>query len=342
MPARGKEAHLSGSADRGARAAAAGLALAWVWIAGCGGGGSGKTPGEEPLKVVARVNDTEVSERMVEDAIGLFLAQRPAGAPEPTPGQRTALRRNVLETLINQELMLQKAQAQGIEAPAEEIDRRVQALGQRYGSADEMRQALERAGLSEAKVRALLERSLRIELFLERHVVSLVSVADAQVEEYFKTHPEEMRRPEAVRASHILVLAEEGKASAEERQGARARAQEILGRLRAGGDFAALARQYSQDGSAERGGDLGYFARGRMTPTFERAAFSLQVGKLSDVVETPFGYHLIKVTDRQPPHTFTLAEIREPLRQRLADQEKERRSKELLESLRGEARIEIF
>jgi peptidyl-prolyl cis-trans isomerase C len=292
--------------------------------------------------VVARVNDVDLPERMVEDAIGLFLAQRPAGAPEPTPGQRTALRRNVIDTLVNQELMLQKARAEGIEAPAEEIDRRLGILEKRYGSAEEMRRALAEAGLSEAKVRALLERSVRIERFLERHVVSQVKVTEAQVEEYFHAHPEEMRRPEAVRASHILVLAEEGKASAEERQAARERAREVLARLRAGEDFAALARQYSQDGSAERGGDLGYFARGRMTPNFERAAFALPVGGLSGVVETPFGYHVIRVTDRQPPRTFTLAEIREPLRQRLEEQERERRSRELLEALRGEARIEIF
>jgi peptidyl-prolyl cis-trans isomerase C len=324
------------------RAAAAALALAWLGAAACGGAGREDAPAEEQGKLVAKVNDAEVSERMVEDAIGLFLAQRSPGTPEPSPGQRTALRRNVIETLINQELMLQKAQAEGIEAASEEIDRRVQVLEKRYGSAEEMRQALDKAGLSEAKVRALLERSLRIERFMERHVVSQVRVEDAQVEEYFRSHPEEMKRPEAVRASHILVLAEEEKASPEERQGARARAEEILVRLRGGEDFAALARQYSQDGSAERGGDLGYFARGRMTPNFERAAFSIQVGKLSGVVETPFGYHLIKVTDRQPPHTFTLAEIREPLRQRLEEQERERRSKELLESLRGGARIEIF
>jgi peptidyl-prolyl cis-trans isomerase C len=318
------------------------LALAWLWAAGCGGAGRGEAPGGEPAKVVAKVNDIELTERMVDDAIALFLAQRPQGAPEPTPEQRASLRRNVIETLINQELMLQKARTEGIEGPAEEIDRRMQVLQKRYGSADDMRQALDRAGLSNEKVRTLLERSLRIETYLEQYVVSKVSVADAQVEEYFKTHPDEMRRPESVRASHILVLAEEGKASDEERQGARARAREILGRLRGGEDFAALARQHSQDGSAERGGDLGYFARGRMTPNFERAAFALPVGKLSDVVETPFGYHLIKVTDRQPPRTFTLAEIREPLRQRLAEQERERRSRELLESLRGEARIEVF
>ncbi len=327
----------------GARGAALPLAILVVLAssAACGSRGS-KEDAAGDVKAVARVNEAEITDRMVEQAIGWFRAQQPKGSPEPTQGQQVALRRDVIEALINQELFVQKARQEGIEAPKDELERRMQMLEGRYGSAEGLQKALQEAGLDVEQMRGLMERNLQIDAYLHKHVRSRVSISDADVESYFKEHPEQMSRPEAVRASHILVLSEEGKASPEERQAARRKAEGLLERLRKGEDFAELARQNSDDGSAARGGDLGYFPRGQMTPTFERSAFSLKVGQVSGVVETPFGYHVIKVVDRQPARTFQLAEVRDALRKRLASEQVERRSQEFVEALQKESRIERF
>jgi len=315
-------------------------ALAACARGGKGDGGAGAGAAEKGL--VARVNGADIPEAMVGEALELFLAQRPPGSPEPTAEERAALRGNVVEALISQELIVQKAKSEGIAAAPEEVTRRLQSLQARYESRDDLLKGLDRAGLSEDRVKTMVERNLAINAFFEKHVRSQVTIGDAQVEGFFKAHPEQMNRPEAVRASHILILAEEGKATAEEKKAARARAQGLLERARKGEDFAALARENSADGSASRGGDLGFFPRGQTTPGFERAAFALKPGQVSGVVETPFGYHIIKVTARQPAHTYQLGEVREALRRRLQSEEVEKRSKEYVDSLRQEAKIERF
>jgi peptidyl-prolyl cis-trans isomerase C len=323
---------------------ASALIMLTAAVLSCGGNGGKGTPAPPAAgaKLVARVNGVEISEGVLEQAMELYVAQRPQTVPPPTPEQRLELHRDLLEALINQELLLQKAAAAGIEAPADELDRRLQTLQSRYGSREEMEKGLQAAHMDVEKVRRLLERNLRIDGYVQRQVRSGIQISSADVEAYYRAHPEEMNRPEGVRASHILIRAEEGKASPQERQAARQRAGGLWERVRSGEDFAALARQRSEDASASRGGDLGYFARGGMTPAFERAAFALKVGAVSSVVETPSGYHIIKVTDHQPARIMKLEEIREPLRRKMLADEAEKRSRALLESLRAESKIERF
>jgi len=131
--------------------------------------------------------------------------------------------------------------------------------------------------------------------------LSQVEVKDEEVAEYYALHKDDkFTEPEQVRARHILVKTA-ADAGADAKAAARKKAEEILAKVKAGADFAALAKERSEDaGSAANGGDLGLFTRGRMTPAFEEAAFALQGGGLSDVVETPFGFHVIKVEEHRP------------------------------------------
>jgi len=131
--------------------------------------------------------------------------------------------------------------------------------------------------------------------------LSRVEVKDDEVAEYYALHKDDkFTEPEQVRARHILVKTA-ADAGADAKAAARKKAEELLAKVKAGADFAALAKERSEDaGSAANGGDLGLFTRGRMTPAFEEAAFALQGGGLSDVVETPFGFHVIKVEEHRP------------------------------------------
>jgi peptidyl-prolyl cis-trans isomerase D len=118
------------------------------------------------------------------------------------------------------------------------------------------------------------------------------------------------------RASHILIKVDPS-ASSDTVKAAEAKAREALKRARAGEDFASLAKRYSQDGTAPNGGDLGFFSRGQMVKEFEDAAFALPVGGVSDLVRTPYGFHVIKVTDSRPGRTIPLEEAREAIRKDL-------------------------
>ena len=135
--------------------------------------------------------------------------------------------------------------------------------------------------------------------YLEKEVVGKIEVSDKDVELYYKMHSEEFGSPEMVRVRHILISAPKT-VSDDEKKKARAKAEEILKRIRDGASFEKLAAEMSDDtGSKNKGGDIGFFQKGRMVPEFEKAAFSLKKGELSDVIETSFGYHILKLEDRK-------------------------------------------
>ncbi len=148
------------------------------------------------------------------------------------------------------------------------------------------------------------QRSLKSDYvyFNYKNYINKLTLSDDKLTSYYALHRKEYEKPERVKASHILIQAD---ASATSPTGltesaALKLAQEIIDKIKAGGDFAALAKKYSRDpGSAEKGGDLGWFARGAMVPEFEKAAFATAKGGISDVIKTQFGYHIIKVVDKE-------------------------------------------
>src|SRR5919204_1014489 len=138
----------------------------------------------------------------------------------------------------------------------------------------------------------------------------------AEVNDYYTGHLETFQRPEQVRARHILFKVASS-ATAEQEAQVRTRAEAVLAALRNGEDFATLAKQYSEDtATAEQGGDLGYFPRGQMVAPFEDAAFSLPVGQISDVIRTPFGWHILQVEDKRAADTKPLAEVESEIQDR--------------------------
>ncbi len=152
------------------------------------------------------------------------------------------------------------------------------------------------------------------------------------IEEFFEEHKAEMITPRTVRARHILFRLDTGAPDDEEKK-IRDRASAVLERAKSGTDFAALAREFSQDGSGPRGGDLGYFAKEEMVPEFAEAAFSLPKGGVSDLVRTQFGFHIVKVEDIREAATQTLDEARPTIAARLkADMGKEK-ARDLAEKL---------
>ena len=143
------------------------------------------------------------------------------------------------------------------------------------------------------------------------------TVAEETLRAYYQEHLAEYHSPEKRRARHILFKVEDGDSN-EARAAKKAEAEKVLQQLRQGGDFAAMAKKYSDDRSKERGGDLGFFSRGQMVPTFEESVFSLKPGEISSIVESPFGYHIIKVEEVQPEKTRSFAEVGPAIRQQLA------------------------
>lgn len=166
-----------------------------------------------------------------------------------------------------------------------------------------------------AEYRVGEQRTIRYLLLDQDAQRQKVAVPPADIQRYYNENIQQFQTPEQIRASHILLNTGGGKDEAIVRK----RAEEILAKARAGADFAALAKQYSEDeGSKAAGGDLDFFPRGRMVPEFEEAAWKMKPGEISDLVKSSFGFHIIKLADRRPGTSQSLDQVRPQIQAQLA------------------------
>lgn len=224
-----------------------------------------------------------------------------------------ALKSQALEAVIADELLYQAALAQGVTVPAAEVEAAVKQLRARAGSEEAYQKFLADSGFNDADVHAEIGRNMQTAAY-GRSLVGGKSVTEDQAKKFYDANVAKgmFNVPEQVHVQVILVAAGE-KDPETARSDARKRAEEAAKRAAAGEDFAALAKQYSQDKSAARGGDLGLVPRGVMFPKFEEIAFSAKPGTVSPVFETPKGFNVIKVLEKHPESTRTYEEVKAAL-----------------------------
>lgn len=178
------------------------------------------------------------------------------------------------------------------------------------------------------------------QMFVEEKALADVKISDEEVKKYYDEHEEEFSTPAQVRVSHILIQFD-GDAAEEQKKEAKKKAQKALSRVKSSEDFSAVAKEVSDCPSSEKGGDLNFFARGRMVPEFEDVAFSLNVGDLSEIVETRFGYHIIKVTDKKEQEKIDFEEYKDRIKSMILQRKRGKAMKEWLGKIKSKADIEI-
>lgn len=210
-----------------------------------------------------------------------------------------------LQNMIDKELIRQEAEKAGIKVTADDIEQQLDSIRGTFSSEEEFQQTLAMYNMTVEDLKKDMESQVQLRKLLEPQV----KVTDDDIKQYFDSNLEGLKEPEQVKASHILVATEE-------------EAKTILADLKNGGDFAKIAQEKSLDtDSKENGGDLGFFAKGDMEEAFEKAAFALPVGSISDPVKTDSGYHIIKVTEHKEANTPTLEEKKEEIREQLINQQ---------------------
>lgn len=177
--------------------------------------------------------------------------------------------------------------------------------------------------------------------YLKKEVANKVTVPEEDLKSYYDTRQEEFKTSEMVRARHILLKLDKS-ASEEDKKQARKKAEDILNKIKAGEDFAKLASEFSDDpGSKSKGGDLGFFTRGRMVKPFEDTAFALKPGEVSGIVESPFGYHVIKVEERKEPGVEPYDAVKEKIKQKLVQERTKSKLTEFVDKAMKDAGVEI-
>jgi peptidyl-prolyl cis-trans isomerase C len=292
---------------------------------------------EKLPEVLARVNNEEVKkvdfDRLLTDIVL-------NNGPVP-PDRRDEIMRRILDELVTYTVLKQEAAARHVEVTDAEVDQQVEVLRQQSGSEENFKKALAARKLTLAKLKSDARIQVAIGKMVNAQVQTATAATDAEAKAFYDQNLDKFKRDEEVKASHILILVD---ASADDaaKAAAKAKMEQVLKRAKGGEDFAALARENSQDGSAAQGGDLGYFPRAKMVKPFADAAFALKPGEISDIVTTQFGLHIIKTTDKKPASTVPLEEASPKVKEFLTGQKKQQQAQAFIAGLRQKAKIEVL
>lgn len=294
--------------------------------------------------LAATVNGKPITNQRLEHFFEEYATEK--GRPPATiwqPGPFKKLKREALDQLIEQEVLYQEAEKRRLSATPADADRAVVVLKEQFKKPGSFQRKLERTGFTEETYREFVRRQLSIRRLLDSEVAAArPAVSDDEVRVYYHEHTDLFVEPEAVRVRHILLSAPPD-APAAERKKARRAAEEVRALARKKGtDFGALAQRRSKDPTSASGGDLGFVVRGQMVRPFEDAAFALRQGEISPVVETVFGFHVIKLEERRAAVQVTEEQAREQIRKKLFGEKVETLLKARIAALRAAARVEIL
>jgi peptidyl-prolyl cis-trans isomerase C len=255
--------------------------------------------------------------------------------------QKDKYRPQAMEMLVEDELFYQDARRRGMEVEEEVLDEAMGKYEERYGGKDKFKSALRAAGTTKKEFRGKTERKFLITKYVATEIDQKATVSDGEVADYYERHKDGFKRPKSVWMLHILVRVDPA-ATNEERQQRRQRAEEVLEKLRQGGDFAQLAWDYSDDPYRVKGGDYGVIHKGRLDPQLEAVVFALEPGETSDITETIYGFHIVRVKGIAAPQQLSLEEVREKVRKKMEDQKREEIRSGLLARLRENTEIEVY
>lgn len=305
----------------------------------CAAAAAGAQAGESDI--AAQVNDTVITRQRVQHSVEALMQAKHLNYGGIThPAQYKEMERQVLDELIAQELLWQEASRQGFSATSTELDVALEQMRKRYPSEEAYLADLRQGGFTADSYKDDLRRRIAVRHFIEEMLVKRVSLTNEEVRDVYVANQAQLMQPEQVNARHILIAVPPAADDA-----AIAAARETIERVQAeakgGADFAELAKRYSQDSTAAKGGELGFVARGMFVKPFEDAVFALKVGELSDIVRTRYGFHVIKLEARVDERPLTEAEAAPQVRKYLASKKLQDMVQEEVKSLRAKANVDV-
>lgn len=292
-------------------------------------------------KFAAKVNGSGIKKATLDAAMTNFIENQKMFGMEVKEEDKSKLQKDILEELISAELLYQESKKAGLGNLKKQTEQQLENIKKGLGSNEEFQKILKDRGITENDLKEDIQKGVSIKEFLDKNVYKDISVSDAEKEEEYEKSKDKLNVPEQIKASHILILVKED-ATDEDKKAALEKTEELRKRILSREDFAELAKENSADGSAVRGGDLGYFSKGQMVKPFEDAAFAMGIGDVSAVVETQFGYHIIKLTDKKEPRVLAYEEVRDDIEKFLTNKYRREKLDSLVQDLRKKAKIEIY
>jgi peptidyl-prolyl cis-trans isomerase C len=292
--------------------------------------------------VVARVSGEPITEKQVSAAIDQMSRQRPM-TPDQMKQRNTILFKDAVDNLEAVALLKSQARQLNVTVDKAKLDQQIQEISKRFPSQEEFQKALTSQGLTENELRKNVEESMSIQLVIDQAAKEAPTATDADAQKFYDDNPDKFPVPEQVHAAHILLRVDP-KSTPEQKAEIKKKLEDIRADIEANKiSFSDAAAKYSQDTSnAPKGGDLGFFPKGRMVKPFEDGAFATKPGSLSQIVETQFGFHLIKVFELKPAGKATFEEVKPVIKQYLDQVNKQKVTQKYVDDLKSKATVETF
>jgi peptidyl-prolyl cis-trans isomerase C len=297
-------------------------------------------------EILCKGKGVEIRRSEVDEAFLLFKANMTANGQAFPEARREEVETQLLDRLVATKLLVDRAVEED-KAPAKMFAEKFAAdAKRRAGSDDAFERQLRAMGFTPDKFGdQVLERAI-CEQVVERELKSKVTITDEEAKKFYENNSQEFERPEMVRASHILLSTVDPLTrqdlSEDRKKEKKQQLERLLERARKGEDFAALAKEFSDDTASKDAGGEYTFPRGKMVPEFEKTAFSMKTNEVSDIITTQFGYHIIKLHERVPAQKLEYAKTEKDLKEYLARQQVEKQLPAFLEKLKKEANLEYL
>lgn len=274
------------------------------------------------INIVATTRNSQISSEALSKEMNFYRAMVELVSDQKlTTEQLNNLALNTVDYLITTEVLYEEGISKKLDASQEDIDNELKLISDFVDTYDTFKQALESSGFTEDDIKDIVSKAITADNSYE-FIYKNISMSEADIENYYHQNKSTKYTQEYADASHILIktIDENNQPLSDEKKAdAKKKAEEVLKKVEAGEDFSKLAKEYSEDSSAEDGGELGKFTKGQMVQEFEDAAFALEPGKTSKIIETQYGYHIIKL-NKKGTETLNYDDIASDVRQDFLDE----------------------
>ncbi|MFT7621731.1 MAG: peptidyl-prolyl cis-trans isomerase C [Myxococcota bacterium] len=290
-------------------------------------------PEERVTGPVALVNGNAISAELYYAEVDK-ITRRSAKIP---PERMNRIKENILKRLIEKQLIKNAVAKSEIKVPDAEIAKEFEQYKTRFRTEEQFQNYLRHGKVTIESIKQRISEKKELERLLEK--TGKLAVTDADVQEFYNKNERFYQEREGVKARHVLIKVAEN-APKDQEDKASAKVKEVQAALKAGTDFAEVAKKFSEGPSAPKGGDLGFFGRGQMVKPFEEKAFAMKPNEVSDPIRTRFGYHIINVLEKREARKKTLEEVKETISESLRNKKFFQERRALLNQLKTDAKIE--
>lgn len=287
-------------------------------------------------KILVVVNDEVITQGDLDRILyPIYMQYRDLYSNEELAAKLDEVRRNVLERMIQDKLLLCEARKINIEAEKSEVDEKISELKKRFTTTQEFKETLESENITLGELEKKYTERIMIDKLVDLEIRRRVAFSPSEILAYYEAHKKDFEEPEKVKLETILIRFNDGRSEEE----ARSLAEGILMRLQEGGGFSLLAKEYSDGPYRDSGGDMGWVKKGELMETIDSLVFDLDKGEISGVLETNLGFHIFKVEDKTPENVPEFQQVKNKIEQIIFNKKFEEKFGHWLEELKKNAYI---